>query len=190
MKKSLSTILIVVFLTLVSTHVALATKRVAIPTDYDVELVVPDGKKSKETDAVLRINEMTFEILIEKQKFRQHNKTFKFSELKVADYSFSKKPMLSTGGAVATALLVGFIFALPFLFIKKKNHWLTVQTEKEFAVMKLDSSNYRAIIAEFRTHDVEVTEVKEEDSKDLKKKEKDDDANGGEAADDTGDTRD
>lgn len=70
--------------------------------------------------------------------------------------------MLSGGGAVATALLVGFIFALPFLFIKKKNHWLTVQSEKQFAVMKLSSSNYRAIIADMETHGVPVKEVKEE----------------------------
>lgn len=140
----------------------LATTPFALATDYEVEMVVPDGKKSKQTDAVLRINEKNFEILTDKDSFKQHNKNFNFAELKVADYSFSKKPMLSGGGAVATALLVGFIFALPFLFIKKKNHWLSLQTEKEFAVLKLDGSNYKAIIAEFETHGVKVTEVKEE----------------------------
>lgn len=141
----------------------LATTPFALATDYDIELVVPDGKKSKETDTVLRINEDSFQFLIEKPKFKEHEKKFDFKNLKVADYSYSKKPMLSGGGAVATALLVGFIFAIPFLFIKKKNHWLTVQTEKEFAVMKLDGSNYRAIIAEFETHGVKVKEVKEEE---------------------------
>ncbi len=141
----------------------MATTPLALATDYDVELVVPDGKKSVESDAVLRIEKETFEVLIEKKKFQEHNKKLSFSEVKIADYSYSKKPMLSVGGAVATALLVGFIFALPFLFIKKKNHWLTVQTEDQFAVMKLDKSNYRAIIAEFETHGVTVNEVKEED---------------------------
>lgn len=141
----------------------LATTPFALATDYSVEMVVPDGKKSVETDAVLRINDKDFQVVIEKNSFQQHNKNFNFSDLKVADYSYSKKPMLSGGGAVATALLVGFIFALPFLFIKKKNHWLSLQTEKEFAVLKLDGSNYRAIIAEFETHGVKVTEVKEED---------------------------
>lgn len=141
----------------------LATTPFALATDYSVEMVVPDGKKSKETDAVLKINEKNLEVVIEKKSFKQHDKTFNFSDIKVADYSYSKKPMLSGGGAVATALLVGFIFALPFLFIKKKNHWLSIQTEKEFAVLKLDGSNYRAIIAEFETHGIKVTEVKEED---------------------------
>lgn len=148
--------------TLVTFAFILATTPFVLATDYDIELVVPDGKKSKETDAVLRVNEKDFQIIIEKQKFKGNEKDFAYTDLKVADYSYSKKPVLSGGGAIATALLVGFIFALPFLFIKKKNHWLTVQSEKEFAVMKLDSSNYRAIIADMETHGVTVTEVKEE----------------------------
>jgi len=143
----------------------LATTPFVLATDYSVELVVPDGKKSKETDAVLRTNESSFQVVIEKDKFKQYEKTFQYSDIKVADYSYSKKPMLSGGGAIATALLVGFIFALPFLFIKKKNHWLTVQGEKEFAVMKLDGSNYRAIIADLKTRGIEVREVKEEEKK-------------------------
>lgn len=143
----------------------LATTPLALATDYNVELVVPDGKKSKQTDAVLRINKDNFQTMIEKSKFKENDKNFAFADIKVADYSYSKKPMLSGGGAVATALLVGFIFALPFLFIKKKNHWLSVQTEKEFAVMKLDGGNYKAIVAEFETHGVKVREVKEEEKK-------------------------
>jgi hypothetical protein len=143
----------------------LATTPFVLATDYNVELVVPDGKKSKETDAVLRTGESSFQIVIEKDRFKTNEKTFQYSDIKVADYSYSKKPMLSGGGAIATALLVGFIFALPFLFIKKKNHWLTVQGEKEFAVMKLDGSNYRAIIADLRTRGIEVKEVKEEEKK-------------------------
>ncbi|HEX9962071.1 MAG TPA: hypothetical protein VGB00_14140 [Pyrinomonadaceae bacterium] len=143
----------------------LATTPFVLATDYDVELVVQDGKESKETDAVLRVNEDSFQIIIEKTKFKAHEKSFAFKDVKAADYSFSKKPMLSGGGAIATALLVGFIFALPFLFIKKKNHWLTIQGEKEFAVMKLGGSNYRAIVADMKTHGLDVKEVKEEKGK-------------------------
>jgi hypothetical protein len=143
----------------------LATTPFVLATDYDVEMVVPDGKKSKETDAVLRINKENLEVVIEKATFKQHDKNFNLKDIKVADYSYSKKPMLSGGGAIATALLVGFIFAIPFLFIKKKNHWLSIQTEKEFAVLKLDGSNYRAIIAELKTNGVDVKEVKEDEKK-------------------------
>ena len=156
--KQLLTVFVTIVFFLAKTHFFLET-------NYDINLFFPNGKKSKQTDAVLRINQDSFEFVIEKSKFKLHERNFSFKELKVADYSYSKKPMLSGGGAVATALLVGFIFALPFLFIKKKNHWLTVQTEKEFAVMKLDGNNYRAIIAEFETKGVKVREVKEEEEK-------------------------
>lgn len=150
----------------------LVTSHAVLATDYPgTELVVQDGKKSKETDATLKLNATTLEIVPQKKDFQQHAKNFNYTDIKVADYSYSKKPMLSGGGAIATALLVGFIFALPFLFIKKKNHWLSIQTEKgEFAVLKLDGSNYRAILADLGSKGVKVTEVKEEETK--KKKDK------------------
>jgi len=155
-----------IFTGLVTFIFIMAITPFVLATDYEVEMVVPDGKKSKETDAVLRINENNLEIITDKQTFKQYNKNFNYSDIKVADYSYAKKPMLSGGGAIATALLVGFIFALPFLFIKKKQHWISLQTEKEFAVLKLGSGNYRAIIAELETHKVKVSEVKEEEKKD------------------------
>ena len=141
----------------------------AADTVYKVEQVVSDGKESKETDAVLTFKKDSFSVVPDKNKFKDAAKEFNYSDIKVADYSYSKKPMLSTGGAIATALLVGFIFAIPFLFIKKKNHWLSVQTEKEFAVIKLDGSNFRQITKEMETHGVTVNTVKEEEEK---KKEK------------------
>ena len=132
---------------------------------YKIEQVVSDGKESKETDAILTFKTDNFSVSPDKAKFKSLGKEFAFSDIKNADYSYSKKPMLSGGGAIATALLVGFIFAIPFLFIKKKNHWISVQTEKEFVVLKLDSSNYKQIVAEFETHGVKVNTVKEEDEK-------------------------
>jgi hypothetical protein len=132
---------------------------------YETELVVSEGKKSVETDADLTMNESNFTVVPDKSSFASSSKNIKYSDIKVADYSYSKKPMLSGGGAVATALLVGFIFALPFLFIKKKNHWLTIQTEKDFAVLKLGGDNFRQIRADFETHGVKVNTVEEEKKK-------------------------
>jgi len=157
--------LLVCFVFVITSHVALASD-----TSYKIEQVVNDGKESKETDAVLTVKADSFAVMPNKKKFKAAGKEFAFSDIKVADYSYSKKPMLSTGGAIATALLVGFIFALPFLFMKKKNHWLSVQTEKEFVVLKLDGSNFRQIVKEFETHGVKVNTVDEEDEKKKEKK--------------------
>jgi hypothetical protein len=130
---------------------------------YDVELAVKEGKKSNMTDAVLTFTDQGVEVSPDKKKYSDEHKNFAYTDIKVADASYSKKPMLSVGGAVATTLLVGFIFALPFLFIKKKKHWMTVQTEKEFAVMQLGDNNWREIAAEFETHGIKVNDVKESD---------------------------
>lgn len=130
---------------------------------YDVELVVSQGKKSVETDADITFNETSVTVLPDKKNFAGSAKTFNYADIKQADQSFSKKPMLSGGGAVATALLVGVIFALPFLFIKKKKHWMTVQTANDFAVIKLGDNNFRQIVAEFETHGVKVNDLKEVD---------------------------
>lgn len=131
---------------------------------YKVEQVINDGKDSKETDAILMIKDSSFSISPDKTKFKAQGKEFAFSDIKTADYSFSKKPMLSAGGAIASAIFIGLL-VVPFLFMKKKNHWLSVQTEKEFVVIKLDGSNYRQIVSEFETHSVKVNTVKEEDEK-------------------------
>lgn len=135
-------------------------------TSYEVELVVGEGKKSVETDAVLTFKDTTFAVVPDKAAFASSKKEISYTDIKVADHSYSKKPMLSGGGAIATALLVGFIFALPFLFIKKKKHWMTVQTANEFAVIKLGDNNFRQIVAEFETHGVKVNDLKEEGKSD------------------------
>lgn len=135
------------------------------PNVYDVELVVPEGKKSVETDADITFDVNSFKVVPDKPKYASSAKEFAYTEIKNADHSYSKKPMLSGGGAVATALLVGFIFAIPFLFIKKKKHWMTVRTEKDFAVIKLGDKNFKQIVAEFETHGVKVAELGDEGKK-------------------------
>jgi len=154
----LLTVLTIVSLLLVTTSFAQSATH-----KYDVELAVSQGKKSVETDAVMTFNDKTFQVVPEKKSFASSTKEIAYTDITVADHSYSKKPMLSGGGAIATALLVGFIVALPFLFIKKKKHWMTVQTAKDFAVIKLGDNNFRQIVAEMETHGVKVNDLKEQD---------------------------
>ena len=159
----------------------IAVTPVALATNYEVELVVQSGKKSKETDAVLALEEEAFSVTPDKDKYQQHAKTFRYEEIKVADYSYAKKPLLSVGGAVATAILLG-LFVLPLLFLKKKKHWLTVQGTEKFAVIKMNKGNYRSIIAELETKGITVNEVTEEDDKKRRKREKEEREKAEEAA--------
>lgn len=129
---------------------------------YDVELIVSKDKKSVETDADITFEDKFFKVVPDKSAFANETREIAYTDIKQADHSFSKKPMLSGGGAVATALLVGFIFAIPFLFIKKKKHWLTVQAGEKFAVIKLGDKNFRQIVAEMQSKGVTVNDLKDE----------------------------
>ncbi len=129
---------------------------------YDVELMVPKDKKTVETDADITFEQTSFKVVPDKVAFKGETREINYADIKQADHSFAKKPMLSGGGAIATALLVGFIFAIPFLFIKKKKHWMSVQAGDKFAVIKLGDQNFRQIVAEFEAHGVKVNDLKDE----------------------------
>lgn len=150
--------LFVFSLLFVSTPFALAMKDVVYPT----ELVVNKGKKSVETDADITFSDTGLKVVPDKKDLSDATKEFAYSNIKTVDYSFAKKPMLSGGGAVATALLVSVFVAVPLLFVKKKRYWAVVRTENDYAVLKLGSDNHRQIIEEFRARGVSVSELKEE----------------------------
>lgn len=57
---------------------------------------------------------------------------FQYSQLKQAQYSFSKSPRWKSGAGAAAA--VG-VFAIPIFFMKGKKHWLTLQVAGDYAVL-------------------------------------------------------
>jgi hypothetical protein len=154
---------LIVLVTIMSVFAVSSASSQTASKPYPVELVISEGKKSIETDADIIFNETTVTVIPDKAKYASSKKEFAYTNIVHADQSYSKKPMLSGGGAVATALLVGVIFALPFLFIKKKKHWMTIQTEGDFAIIKLGDKNFRQIVAELETHGVKVEDLKEVD---------------------------
>jgi hypothetical protein len=150
---------------LVTTPFALAQTRTN--GTYKVDVLVTNGKKSKEEKATLSYGENSLKIT--STKAGVFSKEFNYADVKGADYSYSKKPLLSTGGAIVTAVLLGLL-VLPFLFMKKKQHWLTVKTENDYAVMKLDKDDFRQIKAELETHHITVTTVDENNAANKDKK--------------------
>lgn len=149
-------LILVYSLLLVTTPFALAQTRTN--GTYKVDVLVTNGKKSKEEKAMLAYTDNSMKISSTKPGV--FSKEFIYTDIKGADYSYSKKPLLSTGGAIVTAIFLGLL-VLPFLFMKKKQHWLTVKTENDYAVMKLDKESFRQIKAELETHNVKITTVDE-----------------------------
>ena len=124
------------------------------------QLVVQQGDKSKMVDVLVVFEEDRL-LLTNKKKTSEVLKTFEYKDIKSAEYSHSKHPRWKTGTALIIPLT---IFALPFFFMKGKKHWLTIQTEGDYAVLKLDKKNYKFINAAFEGHSgVEVEFVDFED---------------------------
>jgi len=157
----LLSLILVVSIFAVSTPFALATT-----ATFKVEGLVSNGKKSKEVPSTLNFLDNSFTVTSKKPG--ELSKEFNYADIKSADYSYSQKPLLSTGGAIATALLLGLV-VIPFLFMKKKQHWLSLRTEKDYIVLKLDKENFRQIQNEFEIRKVAITTVEDPEKKKDKK---------------------
>ncbi|MDQ3800781.1 MAG: hypothetical protein M3384_15140 [Acidobacteriota bacterium] len=139
-------------------------------TSFKIDTLVSNGKKSKEENSTLSFSQASFKSSY--QKTGAVIKEFNYADIKAADYSYSKKPLLSTGGAVAMAIFTGLI-VVPFLFMKKKQHWLSVRTENDYVVMRLDNGNFRQVLNEFEIRKVEVKNIDEDATESREKKKAD-----------------
>ena len=118
-----------------------------------VELLVPNGEKISEKSVRLRFldDELQIEATGGNGKIF---KTFKYKDIKDAEYSYTKNPRWKTGLGLGAA---GFIFpplfliAIPLGFSKHRRHWLTVRTDEDFAVLKISKSNRKLILPAFET---------------------------------------
>ena len=77
-------------------------------------------------------------------------KTYKYADIKNSEYSYTKSPRWKTGlglGAAAFFLFPPLLFvAIPLGFTKHRRHWLTIQTENDYAVLKLSKKNRKLIL--------------------------------------------
>ncbi len=117
-----------------------------------VEILVPSGKKVKERGVRLRFLQDSLEIetIADKKLF----KTFKYADIKDAEYSYTKNPRWKTGVGLGAASLLFpplLFIAIPVAFSKHRRHWLTIRTGDDFAVLKLSKSNRKLILPVFET---------------------------------------
>jgi hypothetical protein len=125
-------------------HALVGLAQPAADQFHNIKLMVSTGEKASPTDAVLVLDKDR--LLLQSKNGRATLKSFPYTSIKSAEYSYSKSPRWKSG-AVA-ALAVG-VFAIPLFFMKGKRHWLTVGAEGDFALMQLDKSNYKIILPAF-----------------------------------------
>ncbi len=141
-----------------------------------VEAILVNGNKIERLPARLRLEEAS--LVIEVKRSGEVLKKFDYQDIKSADYSYSKHPRWKAGAGTAAAgvaltyssifLTAAFpiILAVPAGFAlaksKSKRHWLTIKTNDDYVVLRLDKDFLRLIIPAIETRTgIKVEEVGE-----------------------------
>jgi hypothetical protein len=148
--KKITLFLIVAFLSNFLLSVK-AQSRAADVSFNEVELLVQNGNDTDEKSVRLRLDADSLNIASRNGTI---SKTFRYSDILSAEYSYSKNPRWKTGlglGAAAVVFPPLWFVALPVAFTKHRRHWLTIRTGDDFAVLKLSKSTRKMLIPAFET---------------------------------------
>ena len=118
-----------------------------------IQLLVTEGDKIREID--VRVTLTPEEMIIEPRGDNGPRMVMKYSEIRAADYSYTKNPRWKTGlGLGATALVFPpmLLIALPLAFTKHRRHWVTIRGEKDYAVLKVSKSIRKVFTPAFETY--------------------------------------
>ena len=131
-----------IVLTVTFQLIAISVLGQAVRNRYEVEwLTNPNaGKKdTREVNAVLMFEKDG--IRIQSRRSREIFKEFRYSDIRSAEHSYSRKDLMSNRMALALTVMTGMPV---FLFMREKEkHWLIVATDDDYAVLKIENDNYR-----------------------------------------------
>jgi hypothetical protein len=109
-----------------------------------IKLLTRDGEKAAEADAILVL--APDRLVVRAKEGGWEMKALAYRDIRSAEYAYSRHPRWKEG--LGAAIAVG-VFAAPIFFLKGKKHWLTVQTEDDYAVLRLDKNNYELVCLSF-----------------------------------------
>ncbi|MBS1792675.1 MAG: hypothetical protein JSS81_02405 [Acidobacteria bacterium] len=112
-----------------------------------VELLVKNGDDVSEKSVRLHFEEDAVRIVA--VSGGETLRTFKYADIRRAEYSYSKSPRWKTGLALGAASVVFpplLLVALPLGFSKHRRHWLTIGTAGDYAVLKLGKRHRKLIL--------------------------------------------
>ena len=115
------------------------------------------GKDTREVNAIIVFEKDTLKITSRRK--REVFKEFKYSEIKYIEHSFSKTPVPSV---VSRSRILSVLFSDPLFYPQKAKHWLTILTENDFAVLKIENDNFRLLRMEFLVRDYDLIEINED----------------------------
>jgi hypothetical protein len=117
-----------------------------------IELFQPEGKSVREYDVRVELADDAMQIV--PVKASGPAKRFAYTDIRSAEYSYTKNPRWKTGlglGAAGILFPPLWLVAIPLGFTKHRRHWVTIRTDSDFAVLKLSKSNRKLFIPAFET---------------------------------------
>jgi hypothetical protein len=132
----------------------LTSKAQTVPDGFEAEMLItkPDGKS---------LERVPVDILIEDKWIRfeakgnnvSKSKSFENAYITSAEYTYSKKSRFASGARIA---LAASVILLPIAFTKTKQHWMSVNVDDNFALLKLKKSNYQMLLSAMKAKGINV----------------------------------
>ncbi len=130
---------------------------------YEVEILDnpnPEKKDTREVNATITFEKTEFVVKSRRKKDKIF-KTIKYVDIISAEHSYSTKPAMLNR---KTAIILSVITFNPIWLIEiegVEKHWLTIISQDNFVVLKLENDNYRLIKAELMSRKIKVENIEE-----------------------------
>ncbi len=126
---------------------------------YEVEILMnpnKGGKDTREVNSVLTFEKDSLKIISRRKN--QVFKEFNYSHITTVEHSYSKDALFS---AAAKTTIMMLMTGLPLFYTQNEKHWITILSENNFAVLKVENDNYRLLRNEFLIRNLPLEDVNE-----------------------------
>jgi hypothetical protein len=118
----------------------------------NIELMEPNGDGVREVPVRVVFDDKAMRVIARSggAVFRE----WSYEDIKSAEYSYSKNPRWKTGlglGAAGVLFPPLLLIAIPLGFTKHRRHWVTIRTDKDFAVLKVGKGVRKVFMPTFET---------------------------------------
>jgi len=145
-----------VFVAITLLLVSLTSTAVPIAAGTDtfenVELIQANGHKVRETSVRVVFGETGMQVV--SRSNGSVIKDWSYDKIRSAEYSYTKNPRWKTGMGLGVASVLFpplLLVAIPVGFSKHRRHWVTIQTDDDFAVLKVGKGIRKVFMPTFET---------------------------------------
>ena len=118
----------------------------------NIEFIEPNGDNLRETAVKVEFDDTTMRVV--SRSNRKLIKEWNYSEIRSAEYSYTKNPRWKTGLGLGAASIIFpplLLVAIPIGFTKHRRHWVTIRTENDYAVLKVGKGVRKLFMPAFET---------------------------------------